>query len=133
VTSHETPSTSMDYTCKKCSGEIINGLRCWLDSFGPYHFECAHGVRLGISERRDEQKVICPNCVHEFAAIPAAVQEELAALKDLVLRQQNTLNDYPRLRKDAERYRWLRDVGDATWPAEADAAIDAAIERGPVA
>lgn len=41
--------------------------------------------------------------------------------------------------KDAARYRWLRDVGDATWrpfgvregysAAQADAAIDAAIER----
>ena len=41
-------------------------------------------------------------------------------------------------RKDAERYRWLRDTGDATWrpfgiregcsAAQADAAIDSAIE-----
>lgn len=43
-------------------------------------------------------------------------------------------------RKDAERYRWLRDVGDNTWEPfckrphpfdyNVDAAIDAAIERG---
>lgn len=42
--------------------------------------------------------------------------------------------------KDAQRYRWLRDVGDATWrpfgiregysAAQADAAIDAAIAQG---
>lgn len=44
------------------------------------------------------------------------------------------------LRADAARYRWLRDTGDATWRpfgvregysgAQADAAIDAAMERG---
>ncbi len=45
------------------------------------------------------------------------------------------------LRRDAERYRWLRDIGDATWrpfgvrdgcsAAQADAAIDAAIAEYP--
>lgn len=34
--------------------------------------------------------------------------ERLAALKELMERQQNTLNEYPRLRQDAERYRHMR-------------------------
>ena len=34
------------------------------------------------TRRSDDSKVICPQCCHEFAAIPVNVQEELAAAND---------------------------------------------------
>lgn len=72
----------------------------------------------------DSSKVICPACVHEFRAVPVDVQEELEAL-----------------RKDAERYRWLRNEDGAldsftaayfntSTAEELDAAIDAARDVG---
>jgi hypothetical protein len=68
----------------------------------------------------DNDCVICPKCTHQFGAIPVNVQARLAAAEG-----------------DAERYRWLRDVGTKTWvplqqqwrvesPSDCDRIIDAA-------
>lgn len=35
----------------------------------------------------DPKKVICPNCMHEFTAIPEATQDELSRLRDIEQRK----------------------------------------------
>lgn len=52
--------------------------------------EVAAAAPTPMIQNKDE--VICPNCTHQFRAIPVNVQAELAAC-----------------REDAERYRWLRE------------------------
>jgi len=68
------------------------------------------------------------------ACNPAAMKAVLAYIAEL----QAARNEAEAMRADAERYRWLRDVGDATWrpfgiregysAKAADAAIDAAMK-----
>lgn len=69
------------------------------------------------------------------AAINAMAQTDAQAQIDALKAERDAL------RKDAERYRWLRDVGDATWrpfdiregysAEQADAAIDAVLAKEP--
>lgn len=69
------------------------------------------------------------------AAINAMPQTDAKSQIDALKAERDAL------RKDAERYRWLRDVGDATWrpfgiregysAEQADAAIDAALAKEP--
>lgn len=47
----------------------------------------------------DNDKVICPNCVHEFAAIPVNIQSELSRLTTKLAASK----------KDAERFAWWFD------------------------
>lgn len=49
-----------------------------------------------MSDRRpDPDKVICPNCVHEFAAIPENVQKRLSALVDTTVDKSGQGSDTP--------------------------------------
>jgi hypothetical protein len=68
----------------------------------------------------NNDEVICPNCVTQFRAIPVNVQQELS---ELTQKQGQQFREFIRvgnklaaleaenseLRKDAERYRFLRD------------------------
>ena len=58
----------------------------------------------------NNDEVICPNCVHQFRAIPVNAQTRIAeleaALADAIKRAEAA-------EKDAERYRWIRD--QCTW------------------
>ena len=58
-----------------------------------------------------DDEVICPNCVHQFRAIPPNVQAELAESDDRARRLAEWLDTERERRKaaekDAARYRWI--------------------------
>lgn len=72
------------------------------------------------SQVPNDDEVICPNCVHQFRAIPPNVQAELAESDDRARRLAEWLDAERERReaaeKDAARYRWLR--GDAPTHSE---------------
>jgi len=84
---------------------------------------------IGVATYRRQQYENAVRMRDALIAEHAIVRRELA--------ERNA--EIERLRADAERYRWLRDVGDETWTPfskrtgysadEADAAIDAAIKE----
>lgn len=83
------------------------------------------------SERRevalqgsDNDLVICPNCVHQFRAIPVNVQDEVAALKHDIERHiqiaADLAQDNEELRKDADKWFLLLSDVVLTVPASFD-------------
>lgn len=53
---------------------------------------------LSQPRQSDDTKVICPNCVHEFTAVPVAIQTELQTLKNALWRacgdDEDMVNSY---------------------------------------
>lgn len=77
----------------------------------------------------------------ECGSYEAIMREQQQRINELANLHARLFIKYSKEKKDAARYRWLRDVGDATWlpfalregysAAQTDAAIDAALAHRP--